>query len=416
MSARFFLSHARADDDAYVLRFHEDLTAEVRAQPGLSAEQVSLFDRHDIKSGDSWAQSLLVELQESSSLVCLYSPSYFNSRHCIAEWQFFRRRVDELREAGYGQTYAYVILPVIWTPFDAKSVPAELSPVQYVSGADPEAYSSKGLRGMLRLQKYEALYFEVLRELAERIARAAEQPLPPLKNPPPLSELERGPLLNDTAATDAVAPAAAKPGAVNFVYVAGSRAEMSDADNPRQNVEAYGADGREWRPFLPQSALTVEALTQQTASENKLLYNSLPVDEGLAGERIRECAARNELVILLVDPWALRFTRYHRIMREFAAHSFFNCATLILWNADDAETAEQRESLEMEVEATFYNLRLYTREDFFRAVTTPEELGRKLSETYYELRARLLMRSAAEHAPRSSTLPGLPTLPRLKLD
>lgn len=53
------------------------------------------FDSEDIKTGDRWKEKLADALLRSRCLLCLWSPMYFQSHWCVAEWQAFLEREQQ---------------------------------------------------------------------------------------------------------------------------------------------------------------------------------------------------------------------------------------------------------------------------------------------------------------------------------
>lgn len=68
-------------------------------EPWLSQElqrDARIFlDQEDIRTGERWRAKLSDSLQKSRCMVCLWSPLYFQSKWCVAEWQTFRLRGTE---------------------------------------------------------------------------------------------------------------------------------------------------------------------------------------------------------------------------------------------------------------------------------------------------------------------------------
>lgn len=55
------------------------------------------FDSEDIQTGERWKDKLSSALLRSRCLLCLWSPMYFQSRWCVAEWQTFLERERQFR-------------------------------------------------------------------------------------------------------------------------------------------------------------------------------------------------------------------------------------------------------------------------------------------------------------------------------
>jgi hypothetical protein len=83
----FFFSYTRANNDAYLKRFFEDLSTEVRERRGLpQSSGVGFFDQKEIELGADWDREIVEGLQQSSVLVAVASRAYFKSSYCGKEW------------------------------------------------------------------------------------------------------------------------------------------------------------------------------------------------------------------------------------------------------------------------------------------------------------------------------------------
>src|SRR5262249_28280241 len=129
-------------------------------------------------------------------------------------------------------------------------------------------YEKLGLWVVTKLQKYEDLYDEIVGKIAERIlAVAQEHPLPDHTEEFELREVPDAfaPAAAFTPATIA-APVDRGPRHVQVFVVAGQRSKLADA-GVRRNVDAYGEEPTDWRPFLPPSEGRIGPLLQGVAAE-----------------------------------------------------------------------------------------------------------------------------------------------------
>lgn len=55
------------------------------------------FDRADIGTGELWNSRLKDALLQSKCIVCIWSPAYFRSRHCVSEWKTFQKREEAFK-------------------------------------------------------------------------------------------------------------------------------------------------------------------------------------------------------------------------------------------------------------------------------------------------------------------------------
>jgi hypothetical protein len=89
-----FFSYRR---DAVSDAWHENLKNKLRFWVGEEAdiEEVRVFfDKEEIRTGYRWREKIAKSLLESKCIVCIWSPQYFRSRYCVAEWLSFHRRSE----------------------------------------------------------------------------------------------------------------------------------------------------------------------------------------------------------------------------------------------------------------------------------------------------------------------------------
>jgi len=60
------------------------------------------WDYGGIDIGDRWPEALRRALRRSRCMVCLWSPTYFQSRWCLSEWESFRERERILNLTDHG--------------------------------------------------------------------------------------------------------------------------------------------------------------------------------------------------------------------------------------------------------------------------------------------------------------------------
>jgi TIR domain len=110
----FFTSYARPDNNkvSKLSKVVEELLERVRGKLGLPVkpEEVGFFDRTNIQTAKQWEEVLGSTLR-TRVIVCLCSPTYFNSAFCAKEFEIFRQRVEK---GGDKLKDVPVIVPVIW--------------------------------------------------------------------------------------------------------------------------------------------------------------------------------------------------------------------------------------------------------------------------------------------------------------
>jgi len=121
-----FLSYSRKNPvEAWVRNhFYPEL---VQWLDSFAVKPARVFIDRDIEEGDYWPERLEQALRHSKYLVAVWSPQYFASQWCVAEWQSMRHREARLGlalpQAPHGLVY-----PVVFS--DGKSFPAEAQAVQ----------------------------------------------------------------------------------------------------------------------------------------------------------------------------------------------------------------------------------------------------------------------------------------------
>jgi hypothetical protein len=86
-----FLSYARSQTDGQWVRNHFAQQLEYRLND-VTRDRVRISWDHQMESGVSWPDELKRRLRCSRLLVAVWSPEYFRSAWCMAEWRSFRER------------------------------------------------------------------------------------------------------------------------------------------------------------------------------------------------------------------------------------------------------------------------------------------------------------------------------------
>lgn len=394
----FFISYARADYDPFLERFHKDLATEVGRRVIHPPQRISFLDREELQAGADWPSHLLEGLQRSRVLVALYSPWFFSRENCGREWALFQMRQDALARRSEGPPPS-VILPVLWTPRDAlpPELPACAAGIQYDHRRMGSVYAEEGMRELLRLRLYEDQYHIALKYLAARISELAQgPPLPPATGIAAHRDIPNA-FAPSSPEPDAPAPAGASapdghngPRYVQFVFVAGRRAEIL-AENLRERLDFYGDEGgMDWYPFEPDPGKEISRLVGEVTYQQGFVYDRLPLDEHLI-RRLEEAQARNKIVVLIVDTWTLRLKGYQIPMQDFDKRQFLNSVVLVPWNRSDPETIRFRGTLETQLQYTFLNRSISRDPNFFiDEIGSPEELKDQLAASLARARMRII--------------------------
>jgi hypothetical protein len=115
-----FFSYKRdPESDSWHERVKEKLEFWVRQELGNPTAKI-FFDREDIRTGERWKERISERLLRSKCIICIWSPLYFRSQWCIAEWNVFDHRARLLK--------ADLVIPASY--HDGKSFPAEARATQ----------------------------------------------------------------------------------------------------------------------------------------------------------------------------------------------------------------------------------------------------------------------------------------------
>lgn len=171
-----FISYKRSPIQNEWLREHfvrlfsefvrDEIVAETRRAPrsiffdeSQLSEEARAFDIQGIEPGQKWRDELKTALKTSRCLVALWTPSYFLSKWCTAEWQTFQARSQERGKA----------LVVGVSVHDGQSFPADAKAIQFM---DLSAYKIIGA-GFAASPKYVDFQEQVMK-LAHYVAKAVK--------------------------------------------------------------------------------------------------------------------------------------------------------------------------------------------------------------------------------------------------
>jgi FxsC-like protein len=394
MTPLFFVSYARSDRDSYLEQFVLDLTEEVRRKLGEKRnENIRFWDTQDIDVGDVWPEKLRDALRVSRFCVCLLSPGYFNSEYCGKEFQVFKLR-QSLNKRFSGTR---PIFPVLWEA-PRGPLPDAVQSLQYTTDDFPVTYVDEGLRYLMKLSKHKDDYLLFVDRLAAKLVEAGDtEPLPELEVLDSLSNVASAFRFSNNVENDEGGPSN-----VRFVFVAASQSEIRSLRTELGPYSRHG--GWYWQPYYPAVETCAGKVAQLTATQLDFRYNELSVDVDLV-ERLKRSEERNEVVVVLADPWTVRLPRYADLMRQYDSVTLVNCSVLILWNDKDCETNDQRQMLQHGLSNVFrrkFILRPPAHE--WDSIRSPKDLSTKLAEVLEKLRMMVLQLGTAGRKAESSTI------------
>lgn len=322
----FFLSYARGDDSDSINRFYEDLCADVRDHAGLPrGTEVGFLDVHTIDIGAAWSPRLARYLASCGTFLALVSPRYLRSDMCGREWAVFASRLAQHTAPGGEPPPA--LMPLLWLP--PPKLPAVIEELQYHNELLPPAYRDKGLRQMIRLDRYRNEYVEFVDSLARQIVRTTEEAhVPPIALPLDLQQVRsifdsRGPTVRTPkmiapAPVNNRAPESGPGGqGVHIVVAAPSAADVTSAPLAELGRDAryYGATPVDWTPFVPELTMSLARFAQEIARQHE--FTAVVTDVTNLPAALSEARTANHLVIILIDLWVTHLEEPRRILAQY---------------------------------------------------------------------------------------------------
>jgi FxsC-like protein len=344
---QFFLSRAAGDDDSYSLRFFRDLSAKVAEFAGGDGDVgfVDVDHRSGVDPGSPWSTAAWDALLSTQVFVALCSPGYYLNDRCGREWWIFAERLG--RYERLTSRRAPALIPVPWSGADA------------ARGGQADPDGGDEVRHLVRLRSLRPRYEAYVAALARQIVDTAREHRIPELDPEP--DRATIPSVFDAAdlrdsATQLPDPKEFAPAAtqhVHFVVAAGSRAEMATV---RNDLQFYGDQGRDWAPYHPALGGPLAAPARSVAA-GRLFGAEIAKLDDLPGciERARR---NNEIVVLLVDAWITKLSRYRSALAIFDERDEPTVAMLAPASDTDPETSIHRGELRSDLHDTFHrNLR-----------------------------------------------------------
>ena len=400
----FFFSYSRVDNGAYLDKFFEDLRTEVYKKVGrkeITLRKIAFRDQSNISVGAPWSWELTTALNESRTLVCVYSPAYFRSEYCGKEVQVFRKRIERASSPGKPS----VIIPVLWENPSIIQVPKAMSGYQYSTIEDTgELYAQKGLNYIIKINKYRDEYTIILDHLATKIASLAQEASLPslvqeidMENVPNYftekDEIQRNPR------TSILGPRTAQ-----FIFVAGKQKELFGI---KEKIDNYGLNGWEWRPFDEENEIGI--IAQNIATSKRMHFSTIDFDTNLIA-KIKDAEISNSLVIIIVDPWSVSIRNYKEFLSEYDNTNYVNSGLLIPWNLSDNETEKMQHQLKANLYQALSHCIAGSRSHVRDEILSLEELMGCISTAIDEAYIRIMKFANVFHKIEGSKDVSLPSL------
>ncbi len=321
----FFFSYASLDmndQDGRLIEFYNRLRSRVQSLTGHSGQDFASF--RAIRPADEWKPELIDALQERQSIVCIFSPSYFESEYCGKEMTVFLERRRKFQNANPGSR-AGSIIPVYWQPC-SQEIPRTIDGLfQYAwTPQIRDRSKERDDLGVWNLQPGTAEFDEVVEQVAMQIrdlsrwTKRNDTPIPPLHgslNMDAVSSAFQSPELPllEFESVDSMRG----PRAVTFVYPKVTEAER-------------------W-PYRPQRRNHALRVASAIAQKKDLVSQQLTFDlndEGL-DKRLKQIYASNTISILLLEESALDSEPIMNLLRGYDDPQFKTFSAMALLARED---------------------------------------------------------------------------------
>lgn len=339
--AFFFFSYARNDTrNKYLKRFYDELVIEISDRLGIKPDEAGFLDTN-LPPGSLWAERTAQALAACKVFIPVYSPSFFNSSYCGQEWHCFAQRLSESKSSSE------LIMPVWWLP-PRSQLPTCVTAIQDPRDSYSQEFRDYGLHFLRKVKRYRDDYELFLTKFADQ-AIAAVSRHDPIEGRIPNLVASPNSFLGEPrdGITSLVGnqPAGGGPKWVRFVIVAGTQEQMRQH---RANVDYYGSEWHEWRPYHPDHDYPIGMHAQGLAGVQRL-NSDLRIADGGLRKFVREAEKRREIVLLLVDTWATKIDEYSTLLDEYDCEQFDNAAVVVPANRTDPETTGRIEHLRGEL-------------------------------------------------------------------
>lgn len=393
----FFLSYARGDDEASVLRFFDDLSAEVCNRAG-SPDAKGFLDRETIRTGNLWSEELRDALGVSPCFVALTSPMYYNSDYCGKEFGVFYDRLDEHQRTGQHRSAA--LMPVRWNPpHETVPVPEVVSRIQDSDRFFGRTYEKYGMRWMVRMRsRYRKEYEALLFELASRIVTMARiDRLPPSRTADlhnvvnafaDSSITGTAPLAQPSAALSG--PATGWPNAGRYVHFVLAIADRDELVRVRENLAYYGPAYQDWAPYRPNLPQSISEYASLVAQQRNFASGTVSLDR--LDELLAWARTNNQIVILIVDAFSATLTKTRGRLHSYDDRDDAETAVMVPWSSEDREIERKSEMLRATLRAVFPN-KQRDPEMFRGEIATHEVFSDDLQRVLVVAQNRLALRS-----------------------
>jgi FxsC-like protein len=285
----FFMSYAQTPERPWVEKLFRDIQSEIFERTTLpGSSHVGFMDTSGVSLGGHWRDEIGRALATCQVFVPLYSPRYFISRECGAEWHVFAQRVLD-HQAHYPGKDSYIV-PALWTPVRPESLPQAAQQIQIHHADLGAAYAKEGFYTLIKNGSYREEYLTAVQRLALHVISAAEGGN--------LRTCDTRDLDWGHNAFDLSGHPTPADRILNIVVIAPTRDCLPDG----RSADFYGYSALEWNPFHPTTQQVIVEYAAGLARLSGYETAILNLDDGMDFLTLHDTPGG--LGLLVVDVWA----------------------------------------------------------------------------------------------------------------
>jgi hypothetical protein len=363
--APFFFSYAHNDAlDQHLEDFFDEVNKRVRFYTGTKVD--GFRDKLDLRAGEEWSKELAAELAMTPALVCLYSPSYFQSKVCAQELQVFLERRRKYLDENPGKRPSNII-PVLWQPCD---IPVALPGFEYEKprARELEKDGVWEVRARKKLQEFQA----IAKSVAVRVKDAQKAPLPDFAPVPVLGGVQ-----------SAFDPPPLPP----------AEFDTTNAGGPQCATFIYPAtlQWKQW-PFVPKHDPLLH-ISAAVAKGRDLIPYQFTFDPAVGlFPRLNTAREKNHLLVLLLCGSQLNDPALVTRLRDFDREGLDTVSTLIAWPPGTKTAAAQNV-----IGQAFPRLSQRTPPNFYADLDQPDKFAAAVAESLDYLKMAVLKNPSVVH-------------------
>lgn len=384
----FFFSYSRRDaGDPYLLRFYQDLQAEVAVRGGVPLEEAGFLDVEQ-PTGERWPYTTGEALGKCAVFVPAYSINFFKSSSCGQEWNAFAARsvgVPGSRDRG-----PKGIRPVWWVPpEDEPAVTQDLQDTRDRFGAD---YRKYGLRYLLQVSSNADQYQDFLVKFTSIILEAAKDP-PPTREIADLLAEPNAFAVSPTEIAIKHSEADGRRSGPRHVYFAFTAASMAEMAGNRAALDSYGQDYRDWSPYLPACPDPLALRAQAIAGTQAKMTADLKLANDSVFELLARAKENRELIIFIIDPWTARLPIYKSVLLRLDEVRSGNAAVVVPWESHEIRKGSDGIQAQDELFAVLGNWIVAGAPTYSGDIGSLEEFEEVLGAVLVKIRAHIVKRA-----------------------